>query len=83
MVRPKNFITRDLVHEVHKDIPLRTPNVTTTATRYAFDDMAVYCKSFVDVRTLLNSDSKFPRQSQAIEEQDTDEYYTTTLIATL
>ena len=77
MVRPKNFITRDLVHEVHKDIPLRTPNVTTTATRYAFDDMAVYCKSFVDVRTLLNSDSKFPRQSQAIEEQDTDEYYTT------
>ena len=80
MVRPKNIITRDLIHVVHKDISLRTPNVTTPATRYAFDDMAVDCKSFFDVRTLLKSDSKFPTQSQLIEEEDstTVDYNTTT-----
>ena len=57
MVRPKNLgiITRDFVHDVHKDIPLRPPTVTTTATRYAWDDMAAYCQSFVHVRAFVSN----------------------------
>ena len=55
MVRPQNLVTRDMIHVMHKDLTLRTPNVNTPVRRYAFDDMVVECRKFLDVRMLLGT----------------------------
>ena len=71
MVRPQNLVTRDMIHVMHKEITLRTPNVKTPARRYALDDMVVECRNFLDVRILF--------KSQHIEE---DRANTTTIVDT-
>ena len=53
MARPQNLVTRDMIHVMHKDITLRTPNVNTPARRFAFDDSVVECRNFLDVRMLF------------------------------
>ena len=53
MVRPQNLVTRDMIHVMHKEITLRTPNVNTPARRFAFDDIVVECRNFLDVRMLF------------------------------
>ena len=40
---------------MHKELTVRIPNVNTPATTYAFDDMAVECRNFEDVRMFFSA----------------------------
>ena len=55
MVKPQNFFTRDMIYDMHKELTVRIPNVNTPATTYAFDDMAVECRNFEDVRMFFSA----------------------------
>ena len=70
MVNPENLFTRDmhkelrdrrdLIYAMHKELRGRIPNVNTPITTYAFDDMAVECRHFQDVRDFFSDISTIP-----------------------
>ena len=55
MVKPEKLFTRDMIYDMHKELTARIPNVNTPTTTYAFDDMAVECRNFEDVRIFFSA----------------------------
>ena len=57
----RGVVTRDYVHCLFRDLPIRPPNERTTATRYSYDAM-VSIHKYMAVRTFIHIEHPMPKR---------------------